>query len=374
MFRRRRIRGVGPVEALESRTLLTGNLNVTVVDGIMTIAGDEASNSATLRRNEELGALELVGADGTTINGSAEPFKYDPFALRDPVGQDMTLNGPVLNLSINLQGGNDSLTTAEINFGGSYKVVGPIQIDGGDGDDRIKFDYLQALAAVEIEGGTGDDFIDLSGFYQVSLTVHGQAGNDFLALSGGRTLGLLDFSGNDGDDQIHFGEISIEANVLISGGNGNDIVAITGCGIGISTTITADVTIELGAGDDLLALGGVGAFDRLTITSGTGTDKILFGVSDVGDLNINSPVTTAIVPRGVANGGKRGDRTTIVTHLSNFGDLHTDPVTKHIHKRVPKQAVSKALASVFETERDQDIAGQFAEDVRFWCRQRQPGR
>ncbi|HEY0438308.1 MAG TPA: hypothetical protein VGC92_16825 [Phenylobacterium sp.] len=132
---------------------------------------------------------------------------------------------------------------------GDDRIVGPIShstINGGAGADTIDVERFTAPAGHDqIDGGAGNDTIS-SGSFNVA---HGGDGNDRIA-----SFGSFDqFFGDAGDDEL-FGGLGGET---MSGGGGNDTIV----SFGANTKITGD------AGDDVMFLQADGV-DTILIDAG----------------------------------------------------------------------------------------------------------
>lgn len=125
-------------ESLESRRLLT----VTLVDGVLTVAGTEEADQLAVGRND---TSIVVNDNGT--NSSWNP-------------------ADVTSIVVNGLGGNDDIVVRA-------RLAKPITLGGGAGDDRI-------------HGGAGRE------------RILGGAGDDLLAGGGGGDL----MEGGDDDDRI----------------------------------------------------------------------------------------------------------------------------------------------------------------------------
>ena len=122
-------------------------------------------------------------------------------------------------------GGNDYLEVGQ-------SAVGPIVLDGGDGNDYLVYDGR--LNGVYLDGGTGDD------------TVNGGPGNDIL-------------TGGDGGDSI----ASNGGNDTINAGTGDDVVRIP------MPTNTSFPTVAGGGGHDYLLIStGTGSRHRPRLEAG----------------------------------------------------------------------------------------------------------
>jgi Ca2+-binding RTX toxin-like protein len=125
-------------------------------------------------------------------------------------------------------------------------LIWPVDVDGGDGDDRINT-------------GTGDDFIDAAGG---NNTIHTSGGNNTIVATDGNDIV---YSG-DGDDIIDVGD----GTNTVRAGDGNNIIT-AGDGRNSITTGSGMDDIEVGSGSNYVRAGA--GDDRVEVVAvGTGTN------------------------------------------------------------------------------------------------------
>ena len=126
-----------PLETLEARCLLTGNVTAKVVHGDLVIRGDSESNSIKIEYTGNPGEYKITGI-GTTVNGLANvtlPGVTDDMTIKMGNGDDQVLllsNGTKHfsipdQLTVSLGSGINSLVldtddTAQILVGGDVSV------------------------------------------------------------------------------------------------------------------------------------------------------------------------------------------------------------------------------------------------------------
>jgi hypothetical protein len=195
------------IEALEPRRLLAGNVTVSVVGGLITIAGDGAANGLEIRGDPTDPRLLTVTPDeSTTLNGGA-----DPAVIQD-------ISGHVI---VRLRDGQDTLKIVDAGF------LKDLRLDLGTGDDLVSIQRSDFHRNLSITGGDGDDRILLS-----SVQVR-------------RLTGI---SAEGGKDTIANVESSHRQAIRVLGGNGNDTLTH------VRVQASADSTFLLGAGNDELNL------------------------------------------------------------------------------------------------------------------------
>ncbi|WP_338082468.1 type I secretion C-terminal target domain-containing protein, partial [Donghicola mangrovi] len=179
-----------------------------------------------------------------------------------------TINGAGGYDDIYGNGGNDSLSGGAdgdyINGGAGLDTL-----DGGDGSDSL-YDYSGGASII---GGAGGDYIRANAAQNDELTVDGGADDDTINVEAYGGTVVLD--GGDGNDTItaelydyssYYGYDDAEtAEVTVRGGEGDDVINITGYGELVNPTVDA------GAGNDSVAI----RDDYLAqITLGEGQDVI----------------------------------------------------------------------------------------------------
>jgi Ca2+-binding RTX toxin-like protein len=211
-----------PIEALETRTLLTASL----AGGILTVTGTDQADHIKI----------FVSRDGTTlvVNQKTE----DDSDSESASGQVSTLrkgrgsNGDGPKPRGNGDNGNDDDDAITTEF--VLADVDSIVVNAGAGDDHVILrGRRKALLDIpaEINGGAGNDHLRGGAADDV---INGDAGNDKIEGNAGDD----ELSGGDGRDAIVGGL----GDVLLSGGNGNDLLH--------SADRSGKDTVDGGAHDD----------------------------------------------------------------------------------------------------------------------------
>jgi len=197
--------------------------------------------AAALMGASSAGATVTVSVDGSNVvhvagDGGASSINFTDGAHTSD-GTDY--GAEVFSQTDTISAGSGCFTGPDVRNGQQLTAAfcgsstgASVVIDGGDGNDTIKYDtneygdpYEKLLSAITAGGGAGDDTLDFSGFNVVTFTptITGGDGNDKVTASAGSLnvdLGAGDdeFDGNAGTDVVHGGD----GNDTINGGPGND--------------------------------------------------------------------------------------------------------------------------------------------------------
>jgi len=233
--RRRRATLAGQVQLLEDRTLLAGDVAALVANGNLSLQGDAADNVVEVTLAQE--GVIVRGLDGTTVNGSTNPFL---------VGSGDAIDG---NLVVNLRNGDDVLSVT-----GGLTVAGDIRFGSGGGTDQIGLDdvtvagdvsaYGHAISGVHIETSSiGDD-----------LRVHQHAADATVVVRSSDIADDLNLMSHSGDTAVLLED----------------------------TTIGDDLQLRTKRGEDSLLLDGVVVEDHLKIQTGPLADFVMLDGVTVG--------------------------------------------------------------------------------------------
>jgi len=236
--RRRMVRPHELLEQLESRTLLTGNVLVSLSGAGAQITGDAGNNEIEVVVDN--GSVIVRGLNGTTINSGTTAFTL--------ANASTTFSG---NLTALLGDGNDIAT------------IGP----------GITFTSNVALYG---EGGS-DTLRALSGTYQRNLTLAGGNGATSIVIDGAAVSGSVSVRGLGSvvagitGSTIHGG-----FDALTGPGNSADSIVIKG------TTIDQTTLILTGRGDDNVVIQNSHLNGPLFMFTGAGDDVVYIDSSSVG--------------------------------------------------------------------------------------------
>lgn len=305
---RRKARGRSfPVAALESRTLLAGNVTAAIVDGELIITGDDAANDISIL---ETAAGVIVRGNSTTVNGAATDFvAFAPTVSKtgkivasmgggdDKVQiDDATLDGRVV---FHGGEGNDSLGLT------AATLKGGLGFHGDAGNDSLVLEQSTVEGSVLAFLGEGDDLVTLTGSeIQRSLVLYGRAGADGLNLDDSKVgrwvIGYL----GQGDDDVRFANGTETKHVQLWGQRGADVVQVN------ESDTSRSFAARMGGGDDAVSLeGDVDVGHRLIIRGNGGDDSSTRGTGSLPGLRIirseNSTISGALVSdrMGLGTGG-----------------------------------------------------------------------
>ncbi|MFK7818057.1 MAG: peptidylprolyl isomerase, partial [Planctomycetaceae bacterium] len=278
---RRGLQSSSPIEALEKRALLAGDLAAKVVRGDLILEGDRAANKAEVTVVD--GDVVVRGLDGTTINGGTE---FVAFAGSNRVGDDLIMKLGEGSDEIVLDGGLIVEDTIDVRLDAGANTFSAIDVTArnmvirGAGantvllqedvtverDLSIKFKG-QGNDTIAILGAeVGDDISINAGDGQNSITIEGAEVGDDVAVSGGR-----------GQDDLLVKDSEIDDDLSVKTRSGSDFVMVEG------TEVSDKAGISLGDQDDHVRVTGGSSFRRGVKTSGSrGQDTAEFDDDTVG--------------------------------------------------------------------------------------------
>jgi hypothetical protein len=314
------------VECLEVRTLLAGNIAVSVVDGVLTIRGDDQANYVSIRQIPQTftgawpGASYEILTDASVLQAI---FKDSPAASPTAINGSrmqttIQVSGVDRGVNINLHGADDGLFIGSgVSSNPTVNLPGTVFIDAGAGDDDLRL-YATNRTDTTISGGYGDDAILLGGgpFFQlavqtnyagvnnpngtggsiglVALTVNGpmelrgSPGEEVVTILAGSVFNsrlTMDFGGGTGSNFLRtfsVGQsgsrdlplIEFRGPIFVTGGNRADLIELN------SAFVFDSVTASLGARDDQIRVNAAGgAIVELNLNLGPGNNDgaFLFG-------------------------------------------------------------------------------------------------
>jgi Ca2+-binding RTX toxin-like protein len=218
------------------------------------------------------------GVDTAEVNGGNGAETFTVAANGDRVDFERVSPAPFSidigsteNLSVNMGGGDDNLTTS-----GDLASLISITVDGGAGNDTIH----GSNGADRLLGGAGDDSL-FGGAGDDTLTggqgtdhVFGEAGNDTMIWNPGDGTDVLE--GGDGIDTA-----------VVNGGNGDEIFTATANGtrvdfervspapFGMDIGSTEQLVVNMGGGNDTFTgSNNLGNLIAVTVDGGAGNDTI----------------------------------------------------------------------------------------------------
>ncbi|MEM9409545.1 MAG: hypothetical protein AAGA30_00360 [Planctomycetota bacterium] len=190
---RRPKKSVLSYENFEDRKLLAGDVSV-IENGHLFIRGDELSNQIEIVA-DQTGRISVSGLRGTTINGSAEPFRVsDSIDLNGQRGRNASFSG---GLRIRTLGGDDRIDIRGIELGDSTRIV------TGEGDDFVRFIRSTGRHNFVVTGGDGDDTLNfVQTRFLEGLDLKTNEGEDLIRVHNSRTRGSTSIQSGSDDDTV----------------------------------------------------------------------------------------------------------------------------------------------------------------------------
>ena len=219
------------IEKLEDRTLLAGNVVVSLAaSGLLTVRGDQSANNIAITQTAS--GLQVASTDNgaTEINGGGGPF---------------TASSTVKSISIALKGGDNTLQVGDPS-GSALDLAGNLVISATSGNNTI------TIANVQIGKG---------------LSITAGRGNNTIVIGGTSTT-----SGQDPLTDVDLGSVSVGTNLIVSTGSGNDTVSV------VNVSVDGKLSIGVGSGDDdvsLMSSDKNSISKSLVVSAGAGPDDVL---------------------------------------------------------------------------------------------------
>ena len=284
------------VETLEVRNLPAGNVAVSVVDGVLTIRGDNQPNYVAIRQIPQTFTGDWPGAGyeiRTDVTVSRNLFKDAPSPTGingDRSQTTIQVSGVNRGVNINLRGGDDGLF---IGSGNSAKptvnLPGTVFIDAGAGDDDLRL-YATNRREARFSGGYGNDSILLGGgpFSQLAVQTNYGGVNNRNGTGGRISLvaltvnGPLELRGSPGAETVQVfagsvfrSRITMDFGGLIAGNNFTTrIDAASGVSGVPATEYRGPIFVTGGDQSDFIGLTSALVFDSVTAFLGAGNDRM----------------------------------------------------------------------------------------------------
>ncbi|MBC7785718.1 MAG: DUF3494 domain-containing protein [Burkholderiales bacterium] len=250
------------VESLEGRVFLSGNAFGQVVDGNLTITGDESPNVLTL--NQTGLRPHQVRVMGTSINGQAGSIIF---------------SGVKGDISIRMGEGADSVTLRDMNLPQSLGV-------SQGGRDTLAITDVTIARNLTLRNSTTRLPINST----ITSTMVGK-GLRIVSGAGGQNLTLKSVEVNESAliltgmryDAITINDSTFHDDFVLNSGRGADAIRLEAGGTvnGPRTRFEGSTVIAAGAGDDALQLGQTGQagnrvdfVDSVSLDGGAGSDII----------------------------------------------------------------------------------------------------
>lgn len=280
-------------EALEARTLLSGDVTAALVRGNLVLTGDVEDNSIVVNQVAGTASYTITSGDGTTtVNGGLDIVTIDDVTrgvrMKMLAGNDQVLFDTAVvtgAVNIDMGVGDDTLTLDAI-------TATSLAVTMGAGNDTFTGLALTVTGATKVNLGSGDDTATLGGVF-VKTSVTGGAGLDTVTFNQADITGNASVSNSSGGSVVTFADSSITGKASVTSGSGVDTATFT------NTTVLRTVTVSsasggstftatgssLGLGDQALGLPAA----TVKISSATGVDVVTFDNTALG-----AKVTTSL--------------------------------------------------------------------------------
>jgi len=271
-----------PIERLESRALLAGNIEVRVNGEHVQLHGDDAANAVRIRRGTS--GIFVEGLESTTINGGNDVVQIsaDASSLSGRLwiflngGDDKVViaSGITAPLGFRVYGGagNDSLSAIGTTF---QRLAG---FFGDDGNDTVVLQDCVINGSLQIFADAGDDLVSLTGTSINSEgLVHTSEGNDRVSLNNVGGGGRVDLRTGNGNDSVTVRNTTRAGLVNIATRRGQDAVMFE------DNTFNGPVNVLTGAQNDAVHLRDGSTFNGALSINGTDSKRTDFGDVPGGD-------------------------------------------------------------------------------------------
>ena len=236
-----------PIQELEARTLLSGNVRVITVGNTVQLIGDKSANHVEVTSSES--GIIITGIDDTTINGEDELEIEIPVAnLRVSLGKgddSLSLSGLELagSLTVAMGAGENSVFIDASTFGSSVSIAGgskrdvvgvidtsvggQLLISAGGASDVVGLGSVEVGGALNVRLGTGNDWLAITNVSTSGKTnIASQGGADVTAISGGDFSGNFNYAGGSGAESLLVGESLFGGDAKASLGSGRDLLML----------------------------------------------------------------------------------------------------------------------------------------------------
>ncbi len=297
---------VAAIEHLEDRTLLSGNVLVSLGgNGVLTIRGDQSADSIAIQQTSSGVQVSSGDSGATEINGSANPF---------------TASSTVKSIRIQMKAGDNTIQIGDPTGATQLSLTGSLTIRATTGNNTVSLANAQIGKGLSISAGKGDNNIVLGS------TTSTSGGNPLTDVNLGavKVGGNLAVSIGSGSNSVALVNVSVGGKTsLHTGSGGDDLALMTNDG----ATLSKGLSINAGSGADNVMLNGYTVGGKASINTRTGDDTLGFfattferSVSANGGAGSNTYLSNA---KNFANTFAGG-----TAHLRNFQSQPTD-VTKN---------------------------------------------
>jgi hypothetical protein len=229
------------VECLESRTLLSGTVSASVVNGTLIVHGDAARNAIILDQTGlNADQVRLTGTGDTKINKEAGPI---------------VLNGVKRNVVVRMGANADDVTLRDVNLPGS------VAIEGRGGADTLTLSNVRVASNLNITSGAKGSTTAI-GTVTIGkdLTVRGGAGGQNVSFLSVHVKRNTVVTSGRGASLLTVDDSTFDGFVRVTAGAAADVVRIDSLGApdGPQSRFGRPVAVSLNAGKDTLQLGVLG--------------------------------------------------------------------------------------------------------------------
>ena len=323
------------VESLERRSMLAGNVSVSVTGGSLFVRGDDKDNAVLI---EQVGNGEYAVSGFDFADAGISGYQSGPTKINGAANGTVVVSGVTGDIHVDLRKGNDGLgignsvddllaLAEECGFGlgigegsGSGSGSGSEEaftiaaaqhvedqffaprnliVNTGDGNDGVAISASVA-GVLSVSTGNGNDGVVVGGSFSLESEAH--IGDDLIILTGGgHDHACVDFvtvhdhlnvqtgEGNDGVELFGFDA----GHVLVTTGNGNDFVDLDGF------DTDREIVVDTGAGhdsarlDDFSAGQGFGPQEQegngfVTVVTGAGNDEVKLEDFDANGVTVDT--------------------------------------------------------------------------------------
>jgi VCBS repeat-containing protein len=272
------------IEHLEDRTLLSGNVLVTLSgSGVLNIRGDDAGNYISIQQTDSGVQVSSLDSGATEINGSTGAY---------------TASSTVKSIHIQMGSATNTVQIGDPS-GSAIDLTGNLTISGSSGNNTISIANVTISKNLSITAGKGDNDIVIG-------STNATAGDNPLT-------------------DVNLGAVSVGTSLSVSLGAGSNSVAFD------NVSVSGKTSVQTGSGgDDVAFLTNVGATlsKSLSINTGSGADNVLLvGYTIDGAVSINTRGGENSVgfdwttfEKSVTASGGAGGTNTYVSNAETFGN------------------------------------------------------
>lgn len=278
------------LETLEPRTLLAGNVSVSLVGDNLVIKGDQQGNKFSVAESAD-DTFTVASLDGTTKfnRGQDGPIVVAGVTggvfVKTSGGEDeiRVLSGTSIRGGLEIRAGFDADRVLLEGTADSPITVGrDLTIHASIGADQVQADHLSVGGNAMIDTSDGVDQVLLGGTSSVmgNLTLRLGRDNDELALGNGTdpwTIGgSLSVHASLGDDHVALKRVTVTGKTAIDTSDGRDCVELRDSSF-------SDLEVKLGHHTDDLLIAGTKVSGTARLRGSAGSDTFFDGGGNTSD-------------------------------------------------------------------------------------------